>query len=151
MLLFEEKLAVIEEFDELEKKEISLGRVNFHFEESLYDKKIVVYRLHPNGNGFVYGGEIDGIETDAKGMVNIKDYEADELRELIRASIDSLSLSPAEKDPVMEEWLNDADQALVLIREDDGFNVYADESLEGTFNTYQEAADFLNQEGFSRA
>ncbi|MBH0231287.1 hypothetical protein [Halobacillus yeomjeoni] len=151
MLSFEEKLAVIEEFDELEKKEISLGRVNFHFEESLYDKKIVVYRLHPNGNGFVYGGEIDEVETDAKGMVNIKDYEADELRELIRASIDSLSLSPAEKDPVMEEWLNDADQALVLIREDDGFNVYADESLEGTFNTYQEAADFLNQEGFSRA
>lgn len=150
MLTFEEKIAVIEEFEELEKKEISLGRVNYHFEESLYEKKIVVYRLHPNGNGFVFAGEIEDIDTDDKGMVNIRDYEAEELRRLIRASIESLSLSPAEKDPVMEEWLNEDDQALVLIREDDGFNVYADEELEGTFNSYEEAADFLEQEGFNR-
>ncbi|KHE71467.1 hypothetical protein [Halobacillus sp. BBL2006] len=150
MLSFEEKLAVIEEFDELEKKEISLGRINFHYEESLYDKKIVVYRLHPNGNGFVFAGEIEGYPSDHKGMVNIKDFKADELRELIRESIDSLSLSPAEKNPVLEEWLNDYDQALVLMREEDGYNVYADEQLEGTFNSYEEAANFLEQEGFSR-
>lgn len=150
MLSFEEKLAIIEEFEELEKKEISLGRVNFHYEESLYDKKIVVYRLHPNGNGFVYAGQIEDCPTDNKGMVSIKDFDADELRQLIRDAIDSLSLSPAEKDPVMEEWLNDYDQALVLMREEDGYNVYADEQLEGTFNSYEEAANFLQQEGFSR-
>ncbi|MGI8314725.1 hypothetical protein [Halobacillus mangrovi] len=150
MLSFEEKLSVIEEFEELEKKEISLGRVNFHYEESLYDKKIVVYRLHPNGNGFVYAGQMEDYPTDSKGMVSIKDFDADELRELIRDSIESLSLSPAEKDPVMEEWLNENDQALVLMREEDGYNVYADEQLEGTFNSYEEAANFLQQEGFSR-
>ncbi|MFD1021097.1 hypothetical protein [Thalassobacillus hwangdonensis] len=150
MLSFEEKLAIIEEFEELEKKEISLGRVNFHYEESLYDKKIVVYRLHPNGNGFVYAGQIEDYPVDDRGMVNIKDFSADELRELIRDAIDSLSLSPAEKDPIMEEWLNEHDQALVLMREDDGYNVYAEEQLEGTFNSYEEAANFLEQEGFSR-
>ncbi|ARI78477.1 hypothetical protein [Halobacillus mangrovi] len=150
MLSFEEKLSIIEEFEELEKKEVSLGRVNFHYEESLYDKKVVVYRLHPNGSGFVYAGQMEDYPTDSKGMVNIKDFDADELRLLIRDAIDSLSLSPAEKDPVMEEWLNDYDQALVLMREEDGYNVYADEQLEGTFNSYEEAANFLQQEGFSR-
>ena len=139
-----------EEFPELEKKEISLGRVNFHYEESVYDKKIVVYRLHPNGNGFVYAGEMDDYATDDKGMVNIKEMSADELRTLIREAIESLSLSPAEKNPVMEEWLNDNDQSLVLMREEDGFHVYAEEQLEGTFNSYEEAVNFLEQEGFSR-
>ncbi|RDY72764.1 hypothetical protein ACJA3J_04065 [Halobacillus sp. SY10] len=150
MLTFEEKLNIIEEFPELEKKEISLGRVNFHYEESVYDKKIVVYRLHPNGNGFVYAGEMDDYATDDKGMVNIKEMSADELRTLIREAIESLSLSPAEKNPVMEEWLNDNDQSLVLMREEDGFHVYAEEQLEGTFNSYEEAVNFLEQEGFSR-
>jgi hypothetical protein len=150
MLTFEEKLDIIEEFPELEKKEISLGRLNFHFEESLYDKKIVIYRLHPNGNGFIFAGEIEGYPTDEKGMVNIKDMNAEDLRSLIRDAIDSLSLSPAEKNPVMEEWLNKNDQALVLMREDDGFNVYAEEQLEGTFNSYEEAVNFLEQEGFNR-
>lgn len=150
MLTFEEKLDIIKEFPELEKKEISLGRLNFHFEESLYDKKIVIYRLHPNGNGFLYAGEIEGYPTDEKGMVNIKDMNAEDLRALIRDAIDSLSLSPAEKNPVMEEWLNKNDQALVLMREDDGFNVYAEEQLEGTFNSYEEAVNFLEEEGFSR-
>ncbi|MYL50627.1 hypothetical protein GLV98_14100 [Halobacillus litoralis] len=150
MLTFEEKLNIIEEFPELEKKEISLGRVNYHYEESVYDKKIVVYRLHPNGNGFVYAGEMEGYATDDKGMVNIKEISADELRTLIREAIESLSLSPAEKNPVMEEWLNDNDQSLVLMREEDGFHVYAEEQLEGTFNSYEEAVNFLEQEGFSR-
>ncbi|MGP4060725.1 hypothetical protein [Halobacillus sp. H74] len=150
MLTFEEKLSIIEEFPELEKKEISLGRVNFHYEESLYEKQIVVYRLHPNGNGFVFAGEIEDHPTDDKGMVNIKDFSAEGLRELIREAIESLSLSPAEKNPVMEEWLNTNDQALILMREDDGFNVYADEQLEGAFNSYEEAVNFLEQEGFSR-
>ncbi|MEC3885584.1 hypothetical protein VKA52_17830 [Halobacillus sp. HZG1] len=150
MLTFEEKLNIIEEFPELDKKEISLGRVNFHYEESVYDKKIVVYRLHPNGNGFVYAGEMDGYNTDDKGMVNIKEIGRDELRTLIRDAIESLSLSPAEKNPVMEEWLNDNDQSLVLMREEDGFHVYAEEQLEGTFNSYEEAVNFLEQEGFNR-
>lgn len=58
MLTFEEKLAIIESFPQLHKKPVSLGRFNFHFEESLHDKKIVVQNLHPNGNGFVYAGHL---------------------------------------------------------------------------------------------
>lgn len=150
MLTFEEKLAIIEEFDQLEKREISLGRYNFHFEESQYDKKIVVYRLHPNGNGYVFGGEMHDYPTDDKGMVNIRDFSEKELRDIIQASINSLALTPVEKDPVMEEWLNADDHALILIREEDGFAVYAGEQLDGFFNSYREAAEYLLQEGFHR-
>ncbi|WP_079525941.1 hypothetical protein [Halobacillus hunanensis] len=150
MLSFEEKIAIMEEFNQLEKKEVSLGRVNFHFENSLYDKKNIVYHLHPNGNGFVYAGELEDYPTDSKGMINIRDFKADELRNLVQEAIESLSATPAEKNPVLEEWMNDYDQSLVLMREEDGYNVYADEALEGTFNSYEEAANFLEQEGFSR-
>lgn len=39
MLTFEEKLTIIESFPELTRNDISLGRVNFHFEESVKDKR----------------------------------------------------------------------------------------------------------------
>jgi hypothetical protein len=95
MLTFQQKLAVIESFPELERHDVSLGRVNFHYPDSCYDKKNVVYHLHPNGNGFVYAGFLSGYETDAKDMVNIRDYSADELRSIIQASIRSLSADPS--------------------------------------------------------
>ncbi|MCP3029219.1 hypothetical protein [Halobacillus sp. A5] len=150
MLTFEEKIAIIEEFKELDKKQVSLGRINFHYEDSLYDKKNIVYHLHPNGNGFVYAGEIDDYPADERGMVNIRHFSEAELRTIVREAIDSLSSTPAEKNPVFEEWMNDFEQSLFLMREDDGFHVYAGEDLEGSFNSYKEAANFLEQEGFSR-
>ena len=97
MLRFEEKLEICSSFPELERRDVSLGRVNFHYEESLYDKKTVVYHLHPNGNGFVYAGLVEGLQTDEKGLVNIRDISADDLRALIEQSI--RSLSQREEDP----------------------------------------------------
>src|SRR5690625_7701369 len=103
MLTFNEKLNIIDSFTELTRIDISLGRVNFHYEESVKDKKIVVYRLHPNGNGFVYVGDMDDLyETDAKGMVNIRDFTEEALRKIIRESIDSLS----EQEPFEETWVD---------------------------------------------
>lgn len=58
MLTFEEKLSIIETFPELQRKDVSLGRVNFHYPDSVQEKKIVVQHLHPNGNGFVYAGHM---------------------------------------------------------------------------------------------
>ena len=80
MLTFEEKLAIIESFPELERRTVSMGRMNFHYEESASDKKNVVYHLHPNGNGFVYGAELEGYHKNEKGMVNIRDFSSDELQ-----------------------------------------------------------------------
>ncbi|SIS38531.1 hypothetical protein [Salimicrobium flavidum] len=150
MLSFEEKQNILDQFDELEKKEISLGRINYHFEESLYDKKNVVYHLHPNGNGYVYAELLSDIETDERGMVNIRDYTEDELKDIVRDAIESLSMTEAEREPLLEEWENREEQLLVLMKEDDGFNVYGGDRLEGSFRSYEEASDFLEQEGFER-
>ncbi|WP_410984678.1 hypothetical protein [Bacillus cereus] len=155
MLTFEEKLSIIESFPQLERKNVSLKRVNFHFEESRLDKKNVVYHLHPNGNGFVYADGIKGYKTDDKGMVNIREFSADELRSLIQKSIELLSQEPEEivvqAEPAKEEeWQSEEGHILTLIHEDDMWNVYAGVNLDGTFNSYPEAAEYLDEEGFSR-
>lgn len=147
MLTFDEKLAIIESFPELVRRDISLGRVNFHFEESIMDKKIVVYRLHPNGNGFVYAEQIDdNYETDQKGMVNIRDFTEDELRKVVQQSIDSLS----EPEPFEETWINAENETLQLVHDFDLWNIYAGDMLDATYPTYNGAADYLQQEGFRR-
>jgi len=91
MLSFEDKLAIMASFSVLERRDVSLGRVNFHYEGSVTAKKNVGYHFHPNGNGYVYAGELDDIETDDKGFVNVRDYGADELRTLVARSIRSMS------------------------------------------------------------
>ncbi|MGY4690663.1 hypothetical protein [Salibacterium sp. K-3] len=151
MLTFEEKIEILDTFPELTQKEVSLGRVNYHYEDSVIDKKNVVYHLHPNGNGFVYAGQIKGVKTDEKGMVNIREYSADELRNIVREAIDSMSPQEDPEEMTMEEWINSNDQILVIMKEGDGWNIYAGLELEGAFTTYPEAADFLEKEGFSRA
>ncbi|WP_438434879.1 hypothetical protein [Gorillibacterium sp. sgz500922] len=99
MLTFAEKEAVIGSFAELTRREVSMGRVNYHYEGSVHEKKIVVYHLHPNGNGFVYAGLLEDVEQDAKGFVNIREYGPEELRALIRRVIRSLGPeSPNEPD-----------------------------------------------------
>lgn len=156
MLTFEEKLTIIESFPGLERKNVSLGRINFHYEESRLDKKNVVYHLHPNGNGFVYAGHLKGYKTNDKGMVNIRDFSAEELRSLLEKSLDALSQEPIEEitltdDFQEEEWINEDKHILTLIKEDeDLWNVYAGLNLDGTFNSYKEAAQYLDEEGFTR-
>ncbi len=156
MLTFEQKLSVIESFPELTRKDVSLGRINFHYEESGYDKKIVVYHLHPNGNGFVYAGHTADYATDERGLVNIRDYSAEELRKLIRASIQSLAPKTSAEQAVSgdaaeeERWHGPNGQTLLLIHEDELWYLYAGLNLESAFETYEEAARYLQEEGFKR-
>ncbi|MGD6844349.1 hypothetical protein ACQCVH_17790 [Bacillus infantis] len=155
MLTFEEKLAVIESFPELERKNVSLGRVNFHYEESALDKKNVVYHLHPNGNGFVFAEYVQGYSPDSKGMVNIRDFTESELRDIISKSIQSLSghnaeeAQPAER--LEETWNSPSGETLVLIEEDEMWNIYAGLNLDAAFLSYREAKEYLEEEGFKRS
>lgn len=151
MLTFEEKLKIIESFPELERKDVSLGRVNFHYNNSSLDKKNVVYHLHPNGNGFVYAGELTGYEINEKGMVNIRNFTEKALRNALNNAILSLTLDE-EEEIENESWINNNNntQVLTLIKEGDLWNVYADDMLDGTFTTYKEATQFLDEEGFSK-
>lgn len=49
MLTFNEKLAIIESFPELERKDVSLKRVNFQLPNSISDKKILFITFIPMG------------------------------------------------------------------------------------------------------
>ncbi|MEQ2525668.1 hypothetical protein WMO40_03055 [Bacillaceae bacterium CLA-AA-H227] len=154
MLSFEEKLQIIESFPQLTRRDVSLGRVNFHYEESDYDKKTVVYHLHPNGNGFVYAEYLDEYEPDQKGMVNIRELSAKELRKIIEQSIESLAPRSNIESAIVGEseeeeyWINEENFTLILIYEDEMWNVYAGLNLDGTFPSYNEAAQYLKEEGF---
>ncbi|WP_135556318.1 hypothetical protein [Paenibacillus cymbidii] len=170
MLSFEQKLAIADSFRELSRKDVSLGRVNYHYEASVQEKKTVIYHLHPNGNGFVYAGELKGYEADAKGLVNIRDYSEDELRALIAQSIRLLgggsesvggagtgvpepSAAGSEGEPTREErWRNAKRQELLLQwEEEDGmWYVFAGDNLDTVWETYDEAREYLEEEGFSR-
>lgn len=158
MLTYEQKLAIIESFPELERKDVSLGRMNFHYEGSVHDKKNVVYHLHPNGNGYVYAGQLPGVATDDKGFVNIRDYTEERLRALLRDSIRSLSANsaagkeaaaPAEAAEA-ERWQGPDNQTLTVTYEDELWYVYAGRSLESAFETYEEVEQYMLEEGFTR-
>lgn len=149
MLTFEEKLTIIESFPELQRNDISLGRINFHFEESVFDKKMVVYRLHSNGNGFVYAEQInDNYTIDSKGMANIRNFTEQELRKVVKESIASLR----ESNPFEETWVNAENATLKIVHDLDfnAWNIYAGDMLDGSYATYNAGADYLHQEGFQR-
>jgi len=157
MLTFNEKLTIIESFPELERKNVSLGRVNFQFPNSISDKKNIVYHLHPNGNGFVYAGHLDNYNPDEKGMVNIRDFSADQLRQLIKEAIHALT--PLKEDTAEsaiigdsseERWIDNDNNMLILINEMGAWNIYFGLNLDATFNTYEAAKAFLLEEGFTR-
>ena len=155
MLSFEEKLQLFTSFPELEQRNVSLGRVNFHFEDSAYDKKIVVYHLHPNGNGFVYAGNLKGIAKDDRGFVNIKDHSLEDLRALVESSIQSLSASRTSKPSLdtrnqEEQWNNEEQELLTVRFEDDLWYIYAGSNLESACETYEEVETYMLEEGFTK-
>lgn len=154
MLTFEEKQQIIEtNFPELTRKEVSMKRLNYHYEDSLYEKTVVVQHLHPNGNGFVYVEGLSKYESDDRGLVNIREATEDELITTIRDAIRMLSTEEnvEEEEPIEEVWVNREGQKLTLLEEDGFFNVYHGSNLEDGFGDYKEAVDYLKEESFRRS
>lgn len=149
MLTFEQKQAIIETFPELTRKEISLKRVNYHFEESTYDKTVVVQNLHPNGNAFVYVAGTPGYDTDDRGLVNVREATEEELRKAITDSIKLLSEEDSEELSVEQKWINGEGIELTLVEEEDIWNVYHGLNLEESFSDYAEAVKYLKEEQFT--
>ncbi len=151
MLTFEQKQAIIETFPELSKKAISLKRLNYHFEESQYDKTIVVQQLHPNGNGYVFVGDGGPYESDERGLVNIREASEDEIKEMIRYSIALLSTKEEQAEDATEQnWSNKEGGELKLVNEDDLWNIYHGLNLEDSFESQEAAILYLKEEGFKR-
>lgn len=145
MLTFEEKQEIIDTFPQLTKKEVSMKRLNYHFEDSLYDKKVVVQHLHPNGNGFVYLENVPGYQTDERGLVNIREVTAEVLRQMVEDAIEGLR---TEIEPIIERW-TDGQHVLVLQEELDAWGVYHEGNLEDSFGDYEEAVNYLKDERFT--
>jgi hypothetical protein len=150
MLTFEQKQQIIESFPQLIRKEISMNRLNYHFEGSKYDKKIVVEKLHPKGNGFVYVGDLLRYNADEKGLVNIRDFSEQELREVIEDSIMYLSEvdEPVEEVKIEQIWRNRTGDQLLLVNDEPYWNIYHGFNLEESFGTRSDAEDYLFAEGF---
>ncbi|WP_128104127.1 hypothetical protein [Paenibacillus sp. DCT19] len=165
MLNVEQKLEILESYPQLQRKNVSLGRVNFHYEDSAYEKKIVALHIHPNGNGYIYAGLLPNYETDAKGFVNIRDYAEADLRTLLDATIQAMSYNPdavevVEHAPVSKEsvpvtlssgggvWINEEGQTLTLKYDNDMWCVYAGHDLEMAYESRSEAGEYLQEEGF---
>ncbi|WP_432361893.1 hypothetical protein [Sporosarcina sp. UB5] len=148
MLTFEQKQQIIETFPELTRKEVSMKRLNYHYEDSLYDKTVVVQHLHPNGNGFVYVEGIPGYEPDDRGLVNIREATEEELFATIRDAIRALSTGEEEEESIDEVWVNGKGEKLTLLEEEGYFNIYHGYNLEESFGDYREAADYLKEENF---
>lgn len=153
MLDYQQKLSIIESFPELTKKEVSLGRLNFQYEESASEKKNVVYHLHPNGNGYVYAKDVEGYKTDTRGLVNIRDFSEAELRAILHVAIHTMSPEGAYEVATAdgndhELWATRSGQQLEIIYENELWNVYAGDLLDGTFRAYKEAREYLIEEGF---
>lgn len=150
MLTFEEKQQIIESFPELTKKEVSMKRINYHYEDSLYEKTIVVQHLHPNGNGFVYVANVQGYSPDERGLVNIRDASKEELVQIVKDAIAGLSVVQSEAIPTKQLWQNEQGVELELLEEDQFWNLYFGENLEEGFGDYEEAVTYLQEEGFSQ-
>ena len=150
MLTFEQKKEIIESFPQLVKKEISLKRLNYHYEDSLYEKTIVVEKLHPNGNGFVFVGDLLKYEKEAvKGLVNIRDYSEAQLREVIQDAIDYLGEEEVDEGPIIEIWASrEGGSELELIFNGRSWDVSFQGNLEETFGTREAAVEYLLEEGF---
>ena len=149
MLTFEQKQQIIESFPQLVKKEISLKRLNYHFEDSLYEKTIVVEKLHPNGNGFVFVGDLLKYEKEAlKGLVNIRDYSEAQLREIIQDAIDYLGEEEVDEGPIIEIWSSREGSEIELIYNGRSWDVFFQDNLEESFGTREAAVEYLREEGF---
>jgi hypothetical protein len=165
MLNVEQKLEVLQSYPQLQRKDVSLGRVNFHYEDSAYDKKIVAFHIHPNGNGYIYAGLLPNYETDDKGFVNIRDYSEADLRTLLDETIKAMSYNPnAEESKEPEQvkaaptlattsvgggtWVDEDGHTLTLKYEDDMWYVYSGLNLDMAFESRSEAGEYLKDEGF---
>lgn len=165
MLNVEQKLEILESYPQLQRKNVSLGRVNFHYEDSAYEKKIVALHIHPNGNGYIYAGLLPNYETDAKGFVNVRDYSEADLRTLLDATLKAMSHnpdavevteqvpSPKESAPVILSsgggiWINEEGHTLTLKYDNDMWCVFAGQELEMAFESRGEAGEYLEEEGF---
>jgi len=82
--------------------------------------------------------------------VNIRDYDEQQLREIIEDAIQYLSEEAETQEPIIEIWHSREGVQLQLAFEQRSWNVYHGENLEEAFGTYDSAKEYLLEEGFRK-
>lgn len=92
MLSLKEKRTILHTFKELREKLDKFGRYYYYFDASTTRKKIVAREFTDSGNGYVYAEHLPEYinQLYKDGSVCVKHYTAEQLREIVRKSIDSL-------------------------------------------------------------
>lgn len=149
MLTFEEKKALFEEFSELRAVPVSLKRINYHFDESAVDKKIVVRFLHPNGNAYIYAGYLPEEETE-DGYVSVLEADEEEIKDLVKKAIRFLKKTKdGYEEGYQEIWVNELKEKLYLRYDNPMWLVVLkNNQVEAVFKTKEAAEGYLMDEGF---
>lgn len=108
MLSFEEKKAIFHSF-KLEEKQMSNGKVSFHYPESKQRGQVLATQLHSTGNGYVVGKYMseetikkNGYTVDSRGWISIKDFSKEELEKVITEAMNSMhsTTTDIEEEPI---------------------------------------------------
>lgn len=151
MLSFEEKKAIFDEYDELTVHEVSMERLNYHFEDSAVEKTIVVKFLHPkSGNAFIYAGYLPDEDTN-KGYISIRDEDEGTIHKYVQQAIEYLKKTEdGYEEGYEEEWHDDHNDQLTLKYGNGMWSIYMSHGgLEAIFKTKEAAEGYLADEGFS--
>src|SRR5699024_9424594 len=97
---------------------------------------------------FVYVAGLPNYEVDGRGLVNIREATKEELINTIADSIQLLKTGDEVAEPVEEKWVDAEGTELVVIQEDDFWNVYHGLNLEESFGDYAELKAYLTEEQF---
>lgn len=150
MLSFEEKKALFDSVPELKVQEVSMNRLNYHFEESAVPKTTVVKYLHPkSANAFVFAGYLPKAETK-DGYISVIDATKEEIEELVTKAIEELrKTEDGYEDGYQEEWYDDRGDMLTLRYSNYMWVVLMTTgSVEAVFKSREQAAGYLMDEGF---
>ena len=150
MLSFEEKKQIFDEYDELVVREVSLNRLNYHFEDSAVEKTIVVKYLHPkSNNAFIYAGYLPDAQTK-DGYISVRDANEEEIRQYVQDAIDFLKKTrDGYVEGYSEEWCDEREDLLILQYSNGIWMVVLTTgSVEAVFKTREAAESYLVEEGF---
>lgn len=150
MLTFEEKKAIFDSYPELTVNEVSLNRLNYHFEASAVPKTTVVKYLHPKShNAFVFAGYLPK-EYTKDGYLSVLDEDSEMIHQLVDQAIDFLKkTADGYEEGYRETFHDDHEDVLVLEYNNPMWTVIMSSgAVEAVFKTKEAAESYLNDEGF---
>lgn len=111
-LSLSQKREILNSFKELTEQVDNNGRYSYKLEDSADKRKVIAREFTHTGNGYVYGMNLPDYSklTDARGWVNVKDFSATQLKDIVSKQIEYLKDSPSLNDLPQPFKQKDEDQ-----------------------------------------